>query len=272
MKNKMRLSVLAVMLCAVLFTACGIEAASYEILQDRDCMYQVSLLQGLTFGDYYGSITVEELEKNGDTGIGTFNRLNGELIMIDGETNRAAGDGSVELVSDEETIPFSVVTYLDPDETINLKEIRSYEELCKTLDEVVAERGKNRFYMIRIDGNFNEINVRSVNAQDEPYEPLVDVLEHDQTFFDYENIEGTMIGLYCPPYMEDLNAVGLHLHFISKDKTKGGHVLGINFDDAVLTWDDTDGFQTKLPQNEMFAGFDLTIDQTEDIKKVETNQ
>ena len=65
MKNKMRLSVLAVMLCAVLFTACGKEAASNEILQDRDCMYQVSLLQGLTFGDYYGSITVEELEKNG---------------------------------------------------------------------------------------------------------------------------------------------------------------------------------------------------------------
>ena len=81
-----------------------------------------------------------------------------------------------------------------------------------------------------------------------------------------------MIGLYCPPYMADLNAVGWHLHFISKDKTKGGHVLGINFDDAVLTWDDTDGFQTKLPQNEMFAGFDLTIDQTEDIKKVETNE
>ena len=60
--------------------------------------------------------------------------------------------------------------------------------------------------------------------------------------------------------------------FISADKTKGGHVLGINFDDAVLTWDDTDEFQIKLPQNEMFAGFDLTIDQTEDIKKAETNK
>jgi acetolactate decarboxylase len=272
MKNKMRLSVLTAMLCAVLLTACGKETVSDEVAHDRDCMYQVSLLQGLTFGDYYGSITVEELEKNGDTGIGTFNRLNGELIMIDGETYRAAGDGSVELVSDEETIPFSVVTYLDQDETRDLREIRSYEELCIALDEIVAERGKNRFYMVRIDGNFNEINVRSVNAQDEPYEPLVDALERDQTFFDYENIEGTMIGLYCPPYMADLNAVGWHLHFISKDKTKGGHVLGINFDDAVLTWDDTDGFDVKLPQNEMFAGFDLTIDQTEDIKKAETNK
>ena len=272
MKNNMRLSVLALMLCAVLLTACQKEAASEAVAQNRDCMYQVSLLQGLTFGDYYGSITVKELEKKGDTGIGTFNRLNGELIMIDGETYRAAGDGSVELVSDEETIPFSVVTYLDADETSNLGEVRSYEELCTALNEMVMQRGKNRFYMIRIDGKFNEINVRSVHAQDEPYEPLVDALERDQTFFDYENVEGTMIGLYCPPYMADLNAVGWHLHFISKDKTKGGHVLGINFDDAELIWDDTDEFMTKLPQSEMFAGFDLTIDQTEDIKKAETNK
>ena len=130
MKNNMRLSVLALMLSAVLLTACPKEAASEAVAQNRDCMYQVSLLQGLTFGDYYGSITVKELKKNGDTGIGTFNRLNGELIMIDGETYRAAGDGSVELVSDEETIPFSVVTYLDADETRNLGEVRSYEELC----------------------------------------------------------------------------------------------------------------------------------------------
>ena len=195
MKNKISVSVLAVMLCTVLLTACGNEAASRAVTQDRDCMYQVSLLQGLTLGDYYGSITVEELEHNGDTGIGTFHGLNGELIMIDGETYRAAGDGSVAPVSDEETIPFSVVTYLDPDETRPLKEIRSYEALCAALDGIVAERGKNRFYMVRIDGTFREINVRSVNAQDEPYQPLVDVLEYDQTFFDYENIQGTMIGL-----------------------------------------------------------------------------
>ena len=71
---------------------------------------------------------------------------------------------------------------------------------------------------------------------------------------------------------EKQNAVGWHLHFISKDKSKGGHVLGINFDDAVLILDDTDEFQIKLPKNEMFAGFDLTIDQTEDIKKAETNK
>lgn len=240
--------------------------------QNRDVIYQVSLLQGLTNGDYHGSVAVRELKKHGDTGIGTFNRLNGELIMLDGAVYRAAGNGSIELVSDDETIPFSVVAFLDADESKRLNEIPNFDALQNQLNHLVQQRGINRFYMIRIDGMFRKINVRSVYAQNEPYKRLTEVLAHDQTFFEYENIEGTMVGVYCPPYMSALNAVGWHLHFISADKTKGGHVLGVNIADAVLTWDDTDGFELRLPQNKMFSGFDLTVDQSEDIKKVETNQ
>ena len=72
--------------------------------------------------------------------------------------------------------------------------------------------------------------------------------------------------------MSDLNAVGWHLHFISKDKANGGHVLGLDIADAVLIWDDTDAFQMQIPQNEMFDEFDLTVDQSEDIEKVEKSQ
>ena len=238
----------------------------------RDGIYQVSLLQGLTNGDYYGSVAVGELKQHGDTGIGTFHGLNGELIMLDGEVYRAAGDGGVEAVSDDETIPFSVVAFMGADESKKLNEIPDFDALHNRLNEMVQQRGINRFYMVRIDGAFREINVRSVYAQAEPYKRLTEVLEHDQTFFDYENIEGTMVGVYCPPYMAALNAVGWHLHFISGDKTKGGHVLGVNIADAVLTWNDIDGFEVRLPQNKMFAGFDLTVDQSEDIHKVETNR
>lgn len=81
-----------------------------------------------------------------------------------------------------------------------------------------------------------------------------------------------MVGLYCPPYMDKLNAAGWHLHFISKDREKGGHVLGLNIDKADLALDYTQGFEMKLPDNEMFDGFDLTIDQSEDIKEVETGE
>lgn len=240
--------------------------------QNRDVLYQVSLLQSLANGDYTGSITVGKLKQHGNIGIGTFDRLNGEMIMLDGETYRASGDGRLEMVSDQETIPFCVATYLDADETKNLKDILNFDTLCGLLDQMVAEKGVNRFYMIRIDGMFREVNLRSVHAQEGPYKRLTEVMEHDQTFFDYTDIEGTLVGIYCPPYMSYLNAVGWHLHFISKDRTKGGHVLGLNIADAVLTWDDTDGFQMQLPQNEMFSGFDLTVDQSEDLEKIEKGQ
>ena len=75
---------------------------TYASDEQRDVMFQVSLLQGLTFGDYHGSITVEDLKEHGDTGLGTFDGLNGEMIVIDGEVYRAAGDGTVEEVSDDE--------------------------------------------------------------------------------------------------------------------------------------------------------------------------
>ena len=235
-------------------------------------IYQVSLLQGLTHGDYYGSVTIAELKQHGDIGIGTFNQLNGELIMLDGEVYRAAGNGSVEVVSDTETTPFSVATFMDVDVRKHLKEIPDYTALERKLSQIVSENGSNRFYMIRIDGMFREVNVRSVYAQEEPYKRLVEVLQHDQTFFDYENIEGTMVGLYCPPYMSALNAAGWHLHFISKDKTTGGHVPGLKIADAALTLDSIDAFQVRLPRNEIFAGLDLTVDQSADIEKIEKNQ
>ena len=268
---------------ALCFTGCGASEQATEEKEevatntstepeyDRETVYQVSLLQGLTFGDYHGSVSVADLKKRGDIGIGTFDGLNGELIAVDGKVYRAAGDGSVEEVSDDTMIPFSNVSFFDEDIKEALEGVDDIAALQEILNQKVSELGENKFYFIRIDGTFSEMNVRSEYAQEEPYKPLAEVLETDQTFFDYENIEGTVVGLYCPPYMADLNATGWHLHFVSSDKTKGGHVLGLKVDKADLGMDVTEGFEMALPDNEMFADFDLTIDQSEDIEKVEKN-
>ena len=238
---------------------------------NRNTLYQVSLLQGLSNGDYNGSVSIGELKLHGDTGIGTFNKLNGELIMLDGIVYRASGDGNVEAVLDDETSPFCVVTFLNTDTSMRLTDISDYASLTNELNKLVESRGKNRFYMIKIAGTFKKINVRSVYAQNEPYMPLVKVLECDQTLFDYENTDGTIVGLYCPPYMSYLNASGWHMHFISKDKTKGGHLLGLNISNAILTWNDIDSFELKLPKSKAFNSFDLSIDQSKDIEKIEKN-
>ncbi len=239
---------------------------------DRETIFQVSLLQGLTLGDYYGSVSVKELKEKGDTGIGTFEGVNGELIMLDGEVYRAKSDGSVEVAPDDETIPFSNVTFFDADTTEEISGISNINDLKEYLNGKVEEFGKNRFYMIRIDGSFKKVSARSELKQEEPYKTLADALSTDQREFDFDETTGTVVGLYCPEYMNDLNAVGWHFHFVSEDKQNGGHVLDLDIDNAELKWDNTDGFNMLLPETKMFPELDLTQDQSADIKKVETNE
>ena len=239
---------------------------------DRETIFQVSLLQGLTLGDYYGSVTVKELKEKGDTGIGTFEGVNGELIMLDGEVYRAKSDGSVEVAPDDETIPFSNVTFFDADTTEEISGISNINDLKDHLNGKVEEFGKNRFYMIRIDGSFKKVSARSELKQEEPYKTLADALSTDQREFDFDETKGTVVGLYCPEFMSDLNAAGWHFHYVSENKQNGGHVLDLDIDNAELKWDNTDGFNMLLPETKMFPELDLTQDQSADIKKVETNE
>ncbi len=274
MKKKAAICVLA--LALAMLTSCGDSSSSSENKKDettktdRETIYQVSLLQGLTLGDYNGSVSVKELKQKGDTGIGTFEGVNGELIMVDGTVYRAKSDGSIETAPDDETIPFANVTFFDSDEKQDISGVSSIADLKKLLDEKVEKLGKNQFYMVRVDGTFKKMHARSELKQEKPYKPLAEALATDQREFSWDNIEGTVVALYCPQYMKDLNAAGWHLHFVSKDKKYGGHVLELDVDKAELKIDSTQGFNMQLPDTEMFPTLDLTKDQSDDIKKVET--
>ena len=67
-----------------------------------ESIYQVALLQSLAQGYFDGSMTVADLKTHGNTGIGTFDGLNGEMIVLDGVVYQAIGDGSVVLRLDLE--------------------------------------------------------------------------------------------------------------------------------------------------------------------------
>ena len=83
-----------------------------------DSMYQVSLLQAFMHGEYDGVVKVGDLKKHGDIGLGTFEGVNGEMIVLDGVVYQAAADGSINVVPDNETIPFATITKFDEDGNI----------------------------------------------------------------------------------------------------------------------------------------------------------
>ena len=216
-------------------------------------------------------ITAGELKTHGDTGIGTFDGLNGEMIVLDGVVYQAVADGSIVIPPDSETIPFGNVTFFEPDISLPLSDIADMAALQEQLNAVVKENGANLFYMARIPGTFSAIKVRSEDKQEKPYRALDVALAADQIECDYENIRGTMVGLYCPSFMGGLNSIGWHFHFISEDLTRGGHVLRVSVDSAVASLDKTPGFVLALPENDAdFQSMDLSRNMDEAIHRAET--
>lgn len=286
MKTKKTYVIMMVLLLAVgMLAGCGGKAgsdsgaadssASEETAAnadvDRECLYQVSLLQDLTQGDYYGSVTLGELKEKGDTGLGTFDKLNGEMIVLDGKIYRVDGEGKVEEVPDDETTPFASVTFFDEDDKARLTDVKDLTDLVSKLDEKYTRDSgaKNYFQVVKLTGTFEKMNVRSELAQKEPYKIMTEVMETDQRFFDYENVAGTVVGVYCPVYMDKLNSAGWHFHFLSDDFTKGGHIVDLSMKEGEVQWDKTSGHDMDLPDEKRFSDYDFSIDQSEDVKKVE---
>ena len=239
------------------------ETKSAQTETDRETIYQVALLQSLTQGYYDGIIKVSELKEHGDIGIGTFEGVNGEMIVLDGTVYQALGDGTVQEAADD---------FFDKDGGAELSDINDVNALKEKLNAMVEENGKNLFYFVKMSGTFEKMNVRSEIKQEKPYKTLDKALETDQREFNYDNITGTVVALYCPDYMGGLNTPGWHFHFISDDKTKGGHLLDLQFAKATAEYDATPGFDMCLTDNGDFQKMELSKDVSDAIKKVETNE
>ena len=238
--------------------------------QDRETIYQVALLQSLAMGYFDGSITVKELKTHGDTGIGTFEGLDGEMIVLDGVVYRANQNCKINVVADKVTIPFGNVTFFDADIKGDIVNCNGKEQIDKLLNEKIqAASSVNSFYMVKIHGEFSELLIRSEAKQFPPYPTLVESLKATQKEFTHKNIKGTIVGLYCPDFMSSLNSTGWHFHFISDDKKIGGHVLNANVKKATYQMDQTDGFRLNLPKKENFSELNFNRDMKEDIRKAE---
>jgi len=218
-----------------------------------DSMYQVSLLQAFMHGEYDGVVKVGDLKKHGDIGLGTFEGVNGEMIVLDGVVYQAAADGSINVMKDDEKIPFATVTKFDEDGNITNITASNFDDLTGQLNKTIEEYGTNNMYVIKIKGDFSNITVRSVEKQEKPYKEFTDVAAVDQKVFNHTDQTGTLVAVYFPEYMNELNMHGWHLHFLSDDKTKGGHVLGFNGLKGSAQIDEIHEFNMILPTDDSFA-------------------
>ncbi|MCE1253502.1 MAG: acetolactate decarboxylase [Anaerolineae bacterium] len=260
MKKTLSLLIAIILVLSLLLSAC----ASATISVNTETLYQTSTLNSLMAGNYDGVETISDVLKHGDTGLGTFDKLDGEMIVLDGKVYQVKSTGKVESPDSSIKTPFMAVTHFDADINQQTGPINDLDTLKKELDQLILK--KDRFYAIRINGQFDAVQVRSVPPQEKPYPVLSDVTKN-QPVFDYTNIKGTLVGFWCPEYVGGINAPGYHLHFISDDRSKGGHLLAVKINNATITLDETANFEMELGNNNQQTG-NISDIQSE-IEKVE---
>ncbi|HET7507527.1 MAG TPA: acetolactate decarboxylase [Solirubrobacterales bacterium] len=213
--------------------------------RESHVLFQASTIGALLDGAFEGDLSFAELAEHGDLGLGTLNHLDGEMIAIDGEFFRADVDGRTTSIAADERTPFAVVTAFEPtvDERLGGEEI-SHEELLARLDELVPEDASS--CAIRLDGRFELVRARSVPRQEPPYRPLPEVVP-DQHVFELRDVDGTMLGFRFPAYVEGIEVGGYHLHFISADRSRGGHVLDSRSRGLRARLDPSDDLHVELP-------------------------
>ena len=236
---------------------------------DDDSMYQVSLMQAFMHGEYNGVISVGDFKKHGDIGLGTFEGVDGEMIVLDGVVYQAAADGSINVMSDNETIPFATITKFDEDGTIDNVNAKNFDDLTGQLNKSIEQYSTNNMFVVKLKGDFSNITVRSVEKQEKPYKEFTDVAAVDQKVFNHTDQKGTLVAVYFPEYMNELNMHGWHLHFLSDDKTKGGHVLGFNNFKGSGQIDEIHEFNMILPTDDSFKTMNFTENMTSKISSVE---
>lgn len=233
-------------------------------------MYQVSTLQALALGYSRAVIRADELLRQGDTGLGTFEDVNGEMIILDGHCYRADQDGNVTEVAPETGVPFAAVAKLYGAQRFSLGATPDLEAVRMALTLKIEERfGLNSMHVVRIDGVFEKVDARSEAPYRSHHVSLKEILGQTQKAFVFEQIRGSLVGVYFPDYMDGINMPGWHLHFLSEDRTKGGHVFDVCLREGEAFVDKISSIAIDLPKEAAFDTYSLKQDLQAEIKSVE---
>ncbi len=241
------------------------EVRSFEY--PHHTLFQTSTIDALLSGNYEGDVSFAELEARGDFGLGTFDALDGEMIGLDGVFYQVKADGRAYEVDERAKTPFAVVTFFEPREIRQLAAPMNYAALRAHLDEIVAA-DSTTCHAVRVDGHFRYVKTRSVPRQRKPYPPLVEAVKHQPTF-EFHDVRGSLVGFRFPDYVGGLNVSGYHFHFITEDRSAGGHLLECQMTRGELRVDHESDLNLELPAGVVEAMPDLEPSKQDELRRIE---
>jgi acetolactate decarboxylase len=217
--------------------------------------YHYSIWAALVNKIYDGNLTVKEAKMHGDIGIGSYNGVDGELVMMDEILYQIPSSGKVKVASDSMRIPYLNTTFFNKEISYDLNDRMNYDSLRKKIQFHFPSR--NFFYAFKIHGEFDTLKLGSMQKQERPYLQSLDSLLPNRPKFDHTNISGTMVGFWCPDFIGDINVAGFHLHFLSDDKKTGGHVLEFTGKNFKVDMDKLTSYRFILPDTEDYEKVNL---------------
>ncbi len=231
----------------------------------ENSLYLCAPVNALVEGIYEEDILLSDVLRHGDFGIGTFDDLDGEMVILDGCCYQIHADGKVAQAGKEVKTPFAAVTYFSA-ETIHVVSDRlSHTLFMKKLSRFLPS--PNMLYAIKIAGKFHHIQTRSIPKQSNHY-PLVEAAVQQVTS-EFKDINGVLVGFYTPDFMATINVSGLHLHFLTEDKAYGGHMLHCIPEKVTIEVQLIHKLELSLPMTKEYMEWDFHRDIGEDLEKVE---
>ncbi|MEO6329236.1 MAG: acetolactate decarboxylase [Ginsengibacter sp.] len=253
MKNLLVLISFIVLLAGCKYKAVNTRENEITKIRKTGELYHYSLWAALVNKIYDGNLTVREAKTHGDTGLGTYNGIDGELIMLDGVLYQVPSSGAVKLADDSVDISYLNTTFFEKKFSFQIDKHTSYDSIRKEIELHFPSR--NFFYAFKIHGEFDTLKLGSIQKQQKPYPQGLDSLIPNRPKFNHTNISGTMVGFYCPDFIGEINVAGFHLHFLSDDKKTGGHVMEFT------------GKNFKIEMNKLTT-YCFVLPETEDYNKV----
>ena len=219
--------------------------------------YQTATMEALLDGIYDGDVAISELLSHGDFGLGTFNGLDGELLLLDSVGYQLRSDGSATQTTPEERVPFAVVTYFRPEQTIEVTEAHDRAGVTALVDAAVAS--PNMMVAVRVRGEFETVRTRTVSKQEQPY-PSFPEATRDQHEVSLADVSGTLVGFRMPQWVQGISVAGFHAHFLDADRTRGGHALDYRLRSGTVDIGVYSDLHLSLPRTPEFEQADLTND------------
>lgn len=230
-------------------------------------LYQTSTIAALLEGVYDSDVTIAQLLTHGDFGLGTFNHLDGEMVVLDGVCYHLRSDGTAVLAGPDERTPFAAVTYFAPEVVLPVEQSSPFAAVRNVIETAIG--GSNAIVAIRVSGTFSEVRTRTLAEQHRPYPRLADATMGQQEAA-FGAISGSLVGYRTPAFEQGISVAGYHLHFIDESRQRGGHVLDCQLESGRIELAVETDLHLSLPQTAEFLAATSHHDSMDaEIRRVE---